>query len=116
MSHGAARRGLLSAVLLLACASRPALPPAGPRPTASAPVNVYGATWCRYTRAAIDWFNARGIPAQLRNVESDTEAWDEMAERARRAGLSTRGIPVLEVRGRILVGFHPEDIERALEE
>jgi arsenate reductase-like glutaredoxin family protein len=79
-------------------------------------VSVYGATWCRYTRAALDWFEARNIPARLRNVETEPEAWDEMAERAQRAGISTRGIPVLDVRGRILVGFHPEDIERALEE
>ncbi len=110
------RRAALGAILLLACASRPALPPAGPRPTASAPVSVYGATWCRYTRAALDWFEAHHIPARLRNVETEPEAWDEMAERAQRAGISTRGIPVLDVRGRILVGFHPEDIERALEE
>lgn len=110
------RRAALAVALCAACASRPALPPAGPTPSAEAPVSVYGATWCRYTRAALDWFNARGIPARLRNVETDTEAWDEMTERARRAGVSTRGIPVLEVRGRILVGFHPEDIQRALDE
>lgn len=110
------RRAALGALLLLACASRPPLPAAGPRPTASAPVMVYGATWCRYTRAALDWFEAHHVPARLRNVETEPEAWDEMAERAQRAGISTRGIPVLDVRGRILVGFHPEDIERALEE
>lgn len=110
------RRAVLCIALSAACASRPPLPPAGPRPSSEAPANVYGATWCRYTRAALDWFNARGVPARLRNVETDPEAWDEMTERARAAGIRTRGIPVLEVRGRVLVGFHPEEIERALAE
>lgn len=110
------RRSLLLLALAAACASRPALPPAGPRPSAGAPVIVYGASWCRYTRAAMDWLAARNVPAQFRNIETDAEAWDEMAARARRAGVNARGIPVLDVRGRILLGFHTEEIERALED
>lgn len=110
------RRSVLLLALATACASRQALPPAGPRPTASAPVVVYGATWCRYTRAAMDWFAARNVPSQFRNVETDPEAWDEMMSSARRAGVNARGIPVLDVRGRILLGFHSDEIERALED
>lgn len=110
------RRALLSLVLCAACATAPPLPPAGPRPSASTPVVVYGATWCRYTRAAMDWLAARNVPAQFRNIETEPEAWDEMAERARRAGVNARGIPVLDVRGRILLGFHADEIQRALED
>lgn len=110
------RRSLLLLALTAACAARAPLPPAGPRPSAGTPVVVYGASWCRYTRAAMDWFAARNVPAQFRNIETDAEAWDEMAERARRAGVNARGIPVLDVRGRILLGFHADEVERALED
>lgn len=110
------RRALILVALGAACASRPVLPPAGPRPSSTAPVVVYGATWCRHTRAAIDWLERHNVPAQFRNIESEAEAWDEMAERARRAGVNARGIPVLEVRGRILLGFHADEVERALED
>ncbi len=75
---------------------------------------VYGATWCRHTRAALDWFAARGIPARFRNVESDVAAYDEMTTRMQAAGLGGQGIPVLDVRGRVLLGFHAEEAERAL--
>ena len=103
-------------IFALACASRPPLPPAGPRPSDEEPVIVYGAPWCRFTRAAMDYFRGRQIPAQMRDVESDPAIWDEMMARARAASIEARGIPILSVRGRVLVGFHQDEVERALED
>jgi Glutaredoxin. len=90
--------------------------PAGAMPSEAAPVIVYGARWCQHTRAALDYFRGRNIPVRFRDVDSDVEAYDEMINRARAANVTARGIPVLSVRERILVGFHTDEIERALQD
>lgn len=108
---------ILLAAMVTACgASRPPLAPAGPPVSEETPVRVYGATWCRYTRSALDWFRARRIPVVFRDVDTNSDAWDEMTRTARERNVEVRGIPVLDVRGRILLGFHAEDVERALQD
>ena len=111
------RRLVVLVVLALGCASQPPLPPlapAGPPVSAAAPVVVYGAQWCRYTRAAMDWLDAHGVPARFRNVETDAAAYDDMTARMTEGNVRGGGIPVLDVRGRVLLGFHAEEVERAL--
>jgi hypothetical protein len=49
-----------------------------------------------------------------KDIEQDPAAQQEMMVKAQRAGIPTGSIPILDVRGRILVGFSPPDIERAL--
>ena len=90
--------------------------PAGAAPSEEAPVIVYGARWCQHTRAALDYFRGHNIPVRFRDVDSDVDAYDEMINRARAANVSARGIPVLSVRDRILIGFHTDEIERALQD
>lgn len=110
---------VLAAALAACGASRPpvaALPPAGAVPSEEAPVIVYGARWCQHTRAALDYFRGRGIPVRFRDVDADVDAYDEMINRARAANVSARGIPVLSVRDRVLIGFHQDEIERALQD
>jgi hypothetical protein len=92
------------------------LPPAGAPPSEEAPVIVYGARWCQHTRAALDYFRGRSIPVRFRDVDSDVDAYDEMINRARAANVNARGIPILSVRSRMLVGFHQDEIERALQD
>ncbi len=75
---------------------------------------VYGTRTCRHTRAAMDFYRGRGVPVTFRDVENDTDAFDEMNTRARAAGVTARGVPVISVRARILLGFDAVDAERAL--
>ncbi len=90
--------------------------PAGPPPSELHPVVVYGSRDCQHTRAALAWLRARSIPTTFRDVAADPEALVEMQTRAQTLGVEARGIPVLEVRGRMLVGFEATHLGYALED
>jgi arsenate reductase-like glutaredoxin family protein len=51
---------------------------------------------------------------RFREVDGDIDASDEMHARANAAHVTLTGIPMLVVRGRVVVGFNPDAIERAL--
>lgn len=108
-------RFLMVLALASGCgASLPPLPPAGPPVSDEAPVVVYGSRSCRHTSAARDYLRARNLPVRFREVDGDIDASDEMHARANAAHVTLTGIPMLVVRGRVVVGFNPDAIERAL--
>jgi glutaredoxin len=82
--------------------------------TAAADVVVYGASWCGACRQAKQFLASRGVPFIERDVEREPGAHAEMMRKARAQGLSPTGIPVIDVRGRILLGFDPGALARAL--
>lgn len=114
------RAAVLAVAMAMACGAArqqtAPLAPAGAAPSEEAPVIVYGARWCQHTRAAMDYFRGHNIPVRFRDVDADVDAYDEMINRARAANVNARGIPVLSVRDRILIGFHTDEIERALQD
>lgn len=77
-------------------------------------VIVYGASWCSACHQAAGWLRAHNVPFVEKDIEQDPAAQQEMMAKAQRAGVPTGSIPILDVRGRILLGFSPPDIERAL--
>jgi len=86
-----------------------------PSPSPQGPgVIVYGASWCSACHSAAGWLRAHNVPFVEKDIEQDPGAQQEMMAKAQRAGVPTGSIPILDVRGRILVGFSPPDIERAL--
>lgn len=93
-------------------------PPAGSAEPAPVPagtqVVVYGAEWCEACHAAMAWLKRRGVPAIEKDIEEDPHAAREMQAKLARAGLRGGSIPVIDVRGRIFVGFEPHAIEAAL--
>ena len=60
------------------------------------------------------YFKKRGITFIEKDIEKDPEAAEEMNGKLRRAGLRGGSIPVLDVRGKIMVGFEPHTVEEAL--
>jgi glutaredoxin len=86
--------------------------PASPKP-AGTPVVVYGASWCSACRVAEEYMHRRGIPFEARDIEDD-QAEDDRLAALRGAGLpESKGIPVIDVRGTVTVGFNPCVLERA---
>ncbi|HJL04303.1 MAG TPA: glutaredoxin domain-containing protein [Polyangiaceae bacterium LLY-WYZ-15_(1-7)] len=87
-----------------------------PEALADASVVVYGASWCNACQAAKRWFEREGVGYVERDIERDPGAREEMQRKAREAGIMPSGIPVIDVRGRLVTGFDPNTLRRLLDE
>jgi glutaredoxin len=77
-------------------------------------VIIYGASWCGPCHQAAAYLKKRGIPFVEHDIEQDSSAAREMQGKLAKAGKHGGSIPVLDVRGRILVGFDANAVEQAL--
>jgi arsenate reductase-like glutaredoxin family protein len=89
---------------------------AGSNPSAAGPpvVTVYGTSWCAACRDARKYFSSRKIPFVDKDVERDPAAARELQEKATRLGVPTDRVPILDVRGRLLIGFDRARVEALL--
>jgi len=78
-------------------------------------VVIYGADWCKPCHDAERYLTSKGI-AYLHKDVDDPLISEEMGEKLRAAGIKTHNIPVLDVAGKILVGFSPSELDRAIAE
>ncbi len=96
------------------------LAPVARAPTVAAGANahanvvVYGATWCGACHQATEYLRANNIPFIEHDIEREPDAAREVYARAREQGLPVGSIPIIDVRGRLLVGFNADAIQRAL--
>ena len=81
---------------------------------ASAGVTVFGASWCGACRQTEAFLRSRGVPFVERDVEQEPGAAADMQARAARAGISPRGIPVIDFQGQIIQGFDQGALEQAI--
>jgi glutaredoxin len=87
----------------------------GATPGTGAPgVIIYGADWCGACHDAAAYLRKRGIPYVEKNIERDPGAAREMRDKLARAGMNGGSIPVIDVRGKVMVGFSARAIEDAL--
>ena len=84
--------------------------PADSRP----PVIIYGASWCGPCHQAAAFFKQRGVAFIEKDIERDGGAAREMHAKLASAGMRGGSIPVIDVRGKLMVGFDPGAVERAL--
>jgi len=85
-------------------------PPENARPT----VVVYGAEWCGACHEAAAYLRRKGVPYVEKDIEKDPQAAREMQGKLRAAGMRAGSIPVIDVRGKVMVGFSPGAIDEAL--
>jgi len=85
-----------------------ALASTGSRGARTSGVLLYYADWCGYCRKTRAELDRRGVSFQLLNIENPAT----LAELVEKTG--QRGIPVLDVGGRILIGYDPEGLDRLL--
>jgi len=79
-------------------------------------VTIYGTSWCGACRAARQYFAERKIPFADKDIEKDGDAARELAGKAAKMGIPTDRVPVIDVRGRLLLGFDKARIEMLLGE
>jgi glutaredoxin-like YruB-family protein len=72
-------------------------------------LTIYTTPSCAYCRVAKDFFRQKGLSYTEYNVAADPRRAEEMFRRT-----GQMGVPVIEVNGRIIVGFNQVEIERAL--
>jgi glutaredoxin len=77
-------------------------------------VVLYGAAWCGACQQAKQWMRQQGIPFVEHDIEREPQAAQELTARAREQGVPTGSIPIISVRGRLMVGFDPGVITRGL--
>ncbi|MGM0431174.1 MAG: glutaredoxin family protein [Spirochaetota bacterium] len=72
-------------------------------------VKIYTTPSCGYCRLAKDWFKKNNIPFTEYNVAQDMKRAEEMVQKS-----GQMGVPVVDVNGKIVVGFNKPAIESAL--
>lgn len=96
--------------------SEPATPP--PPSSVAVPsgmtVIIYGAAWCKPCHQAADWLKEHGVPAIMKDIDQSPDAEAEMVAKLQKAGMRRGSIPVIDVGGKILVGYSERQLQQAL--
>jgi len=74
-------------------------------PDAPPIVILYGTRWCKACVPARQYLVSNRIPFLAKDIEKDPAAAREFREKALRFGIPADRVPILDVRGRLLVGY-----------
>lgn len=72
-------------------------------------VSIYTTPTCTYCRKAKDYFRANRVNFTEYDVSRDVRKADEMMHKS-----GQMGVPVIDINGRVIIGFNLPEIERAL--
>jgi glutaredoxin len=75
---------------------------------------IYGASWCKPCHQVEDYLKRKGVPFVHRDIEEDDGAQQEMRAKLKKAGLRAGSIPVIDLGGKILIGFSADEIDQAI--
>ena len=79
-------------------------------------VILYGTPWCGACKAAKKYLAGKHIPYAYKDIENDPAAARELAAKAARMGVPADRVPILDVRGRLLLGFDQARLDAMLGE
>ncbi|MCH7828323.1 glutaredoxin family protein [Patescibacteria group bacterium] len=74
-----------------------------------ADVTIYTTPTCVYCRAAKEFFKENNVEYEEKNVAEDEQARDAMVEKS-----GQLGVPVIDVKGNIVVGFDEKKLSELL--
>lgn len=94
-----------------------ASPGAGAPAEASAAISaiVYGADWCKPCHDAERYLKSLGVTVTMKNIEESRAAQAEMQAKLARVHRTGAGIPVIDVMGKIFVGYSPGSLKQAVD-
>jgi len=81
-------------------------------------VVLYAAPGCGHCARARNWFTGNGIPFTEKDVHADPSAAAEIAALGRSQGIPDSylsSVPLINVNGKLLVGFDPRQVESAMQ-
>jgi glutaredoxin len=94
----------------------PAQPaPAAPDSPTAVSAIVYGADWCKPCHDAERYLKSLGVAVTKKNIEESRAAQAEMREKLERVHRTGAGIPVIDVMGKIFVGYSPGPLKQAVD-
>jgi glutaredoxin len=93
-------------------AARPA-PPAAV--AGSDGVTIYMASWCGACRSAAAYLRSRHVGFEEKDIEKDPQAQSEMLAKARAAGKNPSGVPVIDFKGNIVLGFNQGALDQLIQ-
>ena len=73
-------------------------------------ITVYSAVWCGYCHAVKDYLTKKGIAYTEKDVDADPKNAEEAFAKS-----GQRAIPVVEIDGKIIIGFNQPAIDAALQ-
>jgi glutaredoxin len=79
-------------------------------------VIIYGTSWCGACKAARAHFKQRHVPFADKDIETDSAAAADLERKAKRQGLHLGGVPVLDIGGKLMMGFDAATADRMLAE
>lgn len=82
--------------------------------TNTSDVIVYVTSWCGYCKKTKALLTARKVFFTEKDIEKDPEASKELALKAAAAGVKPQGVPVIDVKGKLILGFDQRAIEEAI--
>ncbi|HUD06738.1 MAG TPA: glutaredoxin domain-containing protein [Candidatus Saccharimonadales bacterium] len=74
-------------------------------------ITIYSADWCAFCRAAKDYLTKLDIKFIEKNVEQDPAAGQEAVSKS-----GQMGIPVIDVDGKVIIGFNKPSLDSALKQ
>ena len=72
-------------------------------------VSIYSTPTCHFCHLAMDFFNEHGIAYTEYDVAADIKKRKEMVDKS-----GQMGVPVIDVDGKIMVGFNEDSLAKAL--
>jgi len=72
-------------------------------------ITLYSTPSCTYCRKAKDYFRSNRVRFTEYDVSRDQRRADEMVRKS-----GQMGVPVIDINGKIIVGFNQPEVERAL--
>jgi glutaredoxin len=75
---------------------------------------VYKTDWCGVCKKVESYLARKGVPYEAKDVEKDREAAAELQAKAKKVGVSTGSVPIIDVGGELIVGFDRARLEKLL--
>lgn len=74
-------------------------------------ITIYSTTWCGYCKMAMKYLGDKDIAFKDKNIEEDSNAYNELMGKI---DGNFMGVPVIDIDGKIILGFDRPKIDAAL--